>query len=80
MHPLSFLHHNNYDIHLSFLDDKLTLLYGDNGKGFDEEKILKGDGLNNIKSRIQSMNGECILKTPLETGVIYTINIPIEHE
>ncbi len=41
------------DIQLAYLDDKLTIKLKDNGVGFDKEKIKKGSGLINMKSRAE---------------------------
>jgi len=56
----------------------IIFTYSDNGKGFDYSKYAedkqKGDGINNILTRVQSMDGEI----NIETGEGKGINVIIE--
>jgi PAS domain S-box-containing protein len=59
---------------------QIQLIYLDNGKGFEIEKILdkkKGLGLLNLQNRIQSIGGEIQLYAKLKKGVKYMINVPL---
>jgi signal transduction histidine kinase len=38
-------------------ENKISLIYEDDGIGFDSSKNRKGLGLNNIKNRVQLING-----------------------
>ncbi len=59
-------------------DNHIIFFYYDNGKGFDYLKYTetkqKGDGINNILTRVQSMDGEIAIKTSEGHG----INVRIE--
>jgi two-component system, NarL family, sensor kinase len=61
------------EIERSFL--RLTII--DDGKGFDIHSTKKGIGLNNIKSRAQSLNGFVKIRTGHEKGSTLIANFPI---
>jgi signal transduction histidine kinase len=59
----------------------LTILYKDDGVGFDMEKLLTSPttslGLKSIESRIGFLNGEIKLNTSPGHGVRYAISVPL---
>ncbi|NVK85929.1 MAG: hypothetical protein HWE21_16500 [Cytophagia bacterium] len=55
---------------------QLSIIYEDNGSGFEPEKLRKGMGLNNITSRVRKMDGEIGFKKELNS-MCTTIEIPI---
>lgn len=62
-------------------DNKLKLLYQDDGKGFDHEKLITdqnpGMGLNNIRSRINSLNGKFDIVSWPDEGIIVSVEITL---
>lgn len=52
----------------------LSLVYKENGKGFSEEAVNKGLGLNNITTRVKLYKGNCELITAIGAGTEYRIN------
>jgi signal transduction histidine kinase len=67
----------NISIHINAFEDLLSVVYEDNGKGFEWQKNSSGAGLYNIESRIQSLNGKLHFESSLY-GVSYTIDIPLK--
>ncbi len=63
-------------IHISSFEDLLSIVYQDNGKGFDSESVAKGSGLFNIQSRVQTANGTLKFESG-NFGVSYIIDIPL---
>jgi signal transduction histidine kinase len=63
-------------IHLSSFEDVLNILYEDNGVGFSYDPVQSGLGLDNIESRIQSLNGSVKFESG-EFGISYAIDIPL---
>jgi len=59
------------------LDTEISLLIQDNGVGFDTVKKQNGIGLQNIKDRLQSINGTLYIDSQLKKGTTININIPI---
>ncbi len=65
-------------INFQFEKNNLTIIYSDDGKGFDVEKILagkKGIGLLNMMSRIKSINGTIKIQSSTKAGTKTTIKI-----
>lgn len=67
----------NVKIEIDGDSGNLTIFIEDDGIGFDEEKIVKGNGLLNIKNRISELNGTGELISKPGAGVKYRIKIQI---
>lgn len=67
------------DIHLNYFEDSITLLFEDNGKGFDTSKNGEGIGFKNIKSRIEKLNGTLHVDSAINRGTVVSIEIPIKN-
>ncbi len=67
------------DVQLTRREKELFLKVEDNGKGFDEHKVKKGLGLENIRSRLNMLNGELELDSSPNKGTSVMINIPLEN-
>jgi len=65
------------NIQLHYTANELNLEITDNGCGFDINTNEKGNGLNNIQKRAQSLNGEAFITSKSGTGTTITIKIPI---
>lgn len=66
----------NITIHINSFDDVLNIVYEDDGVGFSYDPLKSGLGLDNIESRIHSVNGSLKFDSG-KFGVSYTIDIPI---
>ena len=64
---ISFAKHGN----------KLILEIKDNGKGFDIEKVKKGNGLNNIISRAEQLGGKATVLSNEEQGTTISCTFPL---
>lgn len=63
-------------IHIDAHDDKLCIIIADNGRGMDVEKLRRfGNGLNNMKRRMQSIQGD--FKIECTNGTILRFELPI---
>lgn len=60
-------------------DHHIHMIYRDDGKGFDIDKALfkGGIGLQNIKSRVQYLDGSVDIKSKVGAGCTYDISVPI---
>lgn len=70
------------DLSLTKEDDYLTIVYKDDGKGFDVSKVIDqptgtGMGFSNIYSRINSLKGEITVESEQRTGTSVTIKVLI---
>lgn len=62
-------------IAIEFTSDVLSINITDNGVGFDQKKVIAGNGLHNIDSRIKEINAQIEWRT--SSGTQVTIYIPI---
>ena len=51
----------------------------DNGKGFDPDKLLDYNGLQNIKSRAHSIDAIVEINSAINKGTLITIKIPLDE-
>jgi signal transduction histidine kinase len=65
----------NATISLEKINQKLSLTVADNGIGFGENKDKKGMGMDNLKSRVLTLNG--MLKIENNVGVKVEIEVPV---
>ncbi len=73
------------DISITQDGDYLSIIYQDNGKGFDVEKIMdqsvnSGMGFSNIFSRINSLKGEINIESKNKKGTLATIKVLMHDE
>lgn len=62
-------------------ETEITLMFEDNGSGFDTEKtsISAGSGLSNIRSRVENLHGSIFVDSKQKRGTIVTIVIPVKN-
>ena len=73
-------HATHVNIHVWHDEQHIRLLLYDNGQGFDMSKQRRGIGLNNISSRVTSMEGELEIVSAPGEGCELRISIPIPGE
>lgn len=73
--------HAQFDhIDISFIEagNKLTITYSDNGSGWDRESYTGGGiGMNNIKERVRSVNGDLNINNDFPKGYSIQIRVPL---
>jgi signal transduction histidine kinase len=67
---------NSVDVDIS-IDDELHIKIHDNGVGFHESMIVPGNGLGNMRKRIQSLKGEMVILNGMGTTIKF--DIPIKN-
>ncbi|MFT3738229.1 MAG: PAS domain S-box protein [Breznakibacter sp.] len=73
---------SHISINLHPQSGSMVIIYKDNGKGFDVEKIIadkKGMGILNMQSRIKSLKGLILFESKLGQGVTFTIKLPLNN-
>ncbi len=58
-------------------DNFIEIVITDNGKGFEENRIKKGNGLKNIRSRALDLRGTCVIDSQPGTGTTISCSIPL---
>ncbi len=66
------------DIHLHLIEERINILFEDNGKGFNFETTTSGIGLSNIKSRLHYLNGTIHIDSHPKRGSIINIELPLK--
>lgn len=61
------------------IDNNLILTVFDNGKGFSESEMIAGEGLRNLRYRVEQMNGKIRTESIEKTGTKSTIIIPLNQ-
>lgn len=61
------------EVKIELVNGKLSLSFKDFGKGFDHQKVVEGEGIYNMKRRIESINGTFNLKSNLNEGTLINI-------
>ena len=64
-------------IHLQQKKDVISVLIKDNGIGFSPEIKSKGIGLDNLRSRMRTLNGKLELQSNYKEGTSILLSIPI---
>ncbi len=58
-------------------ENKIKIVYRDNGKGFSENALMKKSGIVNTENRMESIKGSIIFEPNPGKGLIVTITFPI---
>jgi len=69
------------DLSISIKGKKLLFNYADDGKGFNynlQQRKLKGEGINNIMTRVKSINGSARISSEKGKGFRIMIELPIK--
>lgn len=56
--------------------DAVSLIFEDNGKGFDQNTMKKGLGMNSLSSRLEIVNGQLKFESSADSGTMAIIKIP----
>lgn len=68
------------DIHLSIIENDLSLLFEDNGKGFEINGSKEGIGFENIRNRVNELSGILHVDSVVKRGTVVSIEIPIKNK
>ncbi|GBD90287.1 sensor histidine kinase LiaS [bacterium BMS3Abin04] len=71
---------NNIDIRIMFDRNKKLLIFKmtDDGKGFDMNEKVKGNGLNNMYRRAEEINGKITIKSSPGNGMSILLQLPVK--
>jgi len=71
---------SNIDIAVTKHENLLSIIYYDNGKGFDINTNTEGIGLKNIKSHIKVLNGTLEIDSQPGDGTTFIVDIPLNSK
>lgn len=67
-------------VNLKIADSKLVLSVTDDGRGFEPETAVKGQGLHNLKNRCASLGANLSLKSKPGEGSCSLVEVPLHHD
>ncbi len=67
-------------VQLTFVDPTLTLLIADNGGGFDPAQARRGNGIGNMRRRLEAAGGVCEVESSIGRGVRVTFRLRLKAE
>ena len=70
-------HATKVDIEFKYHLRKLQISIVDNGKGFDVDKIMKGNGLDSMQHRIKQLNGKIEFTQNIPKGTIVKFELKV---
>ena len=62
---------------LNQIKDHLSLIYSDNGVGFDKDEVVNGLGLKNLESRVDRLEGTITTESKPNQGLTTIIEVPV---
>ncbi len=65
------------ELQISQSPDLLQIVVADNGRGFDWNKIQPGDGLANLRARLEALNGQCDIQSQAGKGTTVRFSVPL---
>jgi signal transduction histidine kinase len=61
---------------VSLLKDRFEIAIQDDGSGFDLERYPKGNGLLNLQTRMNELNGRCQIRSAPGEGTLISLDLP----
>ena len=68
------------ELQISQLDGRLQIVIADNGCGFEWNAIQPGNGLANLRERLEAQNGECRIESQPGKGTTVKFTIPLTRD
>ena len=65
------------ELQISQSDDTLQIVIADNGRGFDWNTIHRGNGLANLRERLDAINGQCHIESQPGKGTTVKFSVPL---
>jgi signal transduction histidine kinase len=67
------------EVEFSFVvtPNALEIVIADNGRGFDASAATEGNGLHNLRSRLEKLGGSCVVESKVAKGTIVRIRLPL---
>jgi len=64
------------DIQINYIENEISLMFEDNGIGFETTTVSEGIGFKNIKNRVSQLAGNIHIDSLKNRGTIISIEIP----
>jgi len=67
------------ELQITQFDHRLEIVIADNGRGFDWNTIRRGNGLTNIRQRLEALHGQCQIESQPGKGTTVKCAVPLPH-
>jgi signal transduction histidine kinase len=74
---LKYAEANEIKVQFNSSNNSVAITILDNGKGFDENDVEFGNGINNMKKRAQELGAQISISSELQEGTTITLKVPI---
>jgi signal transduction histidine kinase len=68
------------ELQMTQLDNRLEIVIADNGCGFAWNAIRRGNGLTNIRERLEALHGQCQIESQPGKGTTVKCAVPLPHD
>ncbi|MDX1942595.1 MAG: two-component regulator propeller domain-containing protein [Saprospiraceae bacterium] len=68
---------NHVELHIDLTANQLRVIIEDNGKGFNEQEVERGNGLNNMRKRAAEIGGTLDVKSQNAKGTMIELKVRI---
>jgi signal transduction histidine kinase len=70
-------HATEVEFSLVLIPNALELVIADNGRGFNASAATEGNGLNNLRRRLEKLGGTCIVESQAGKGTTVRLRLPL---
>ncbi len=67
-------------LQMAQVNNSLEIVVADNGCGFDFKTVHLGNGLTNIRERLEALNGQCNIESRPGNGTTVKLVVPLSHD
>jgi signal transduction histidine kinase len=75
--PISRGKATEVELHVTQTGHSLQIVIADNGRGFDGNAIRRGNGLTNMRERLEALHGQCHIESKLGKGTTVKFTVPL---
>ncbi len=68
------------ELQMTQFENRLEIVIADNGRGFDWNAIRPGNGLTNIRERLEALCGQCQIESQPGKGTTVKCAVPLPHD
>jgi signal transduction histidine kinase len=67
------------ELRMAQFDDRLEIVIADNGRGFDRNAMRSGNGLTNIRERLEALGGQSHIESEPGKGTTVKCIVPLSR-
>jgi len=67
------------ELEISQLENGMQISIADNGRGFDWDTLQRGNGLENLRDRMEALHGQCEIDSKSQKGTTIKLVVPVHR-